>query len=276
MQAIASIARPLRATLKKSQMPISVTCPGCLSRFTVSDKYAGKTGPCPKCKKELVVPDKSQEVVIRAPEIGTKDSKGVSVLKPLKRAEFKLTTREIIVASVLGVVSLSMAIFARVGFSEPPWLLSALGVLALAFPLAWVGYSFFHDDELEEYSGKERSSRVGVCALIFSVTWGLYWFLAYYMGSKTLAEVDSVQFAIFLVVMFVVGTLGSLVAMDLDFGQALLHYAMYFAVTFLLAMIAGVQISEPMSSGNRKSAYPTVNQQLNTPGKLPTTPAKAK
>ena len=257
-------------------MPISVTCPGCLSRFTVSDKYAGKTGNCPKCKKDIVVPDKSQEVVIKAPEIGAKDSKGVSVLKPLKRAEFKLSTREIIVAAVVGVVSLSMAIFARVGFSEPPWVLLALGVLSLAFPLAWVGYSFFHDDELQEYSGKERSARVGVCALIFSVTWGLYWFLAFYMGSKTLAEVDSVQFAIFLAAMFVVGTLGSLVAMDLDFGQALLHYAMYFAVTFLLAMIAGVQISEPMSSGKGKSAYPTVNPQLNTPGKLPAAPAKAK
>ena len=257
-------------------MPISVTCPGCLSRFTVSDKYAGKTGPCPKCKKDLVVPDKNQEVVIRAPEVGAKDSKGVSVLKPLKRAEFKLSTQEIIVAAVLGVVSLSMAIFARVGFSEPPWYLLALGVLALAFPLAWVGYSFFHDDELEEYSGKERSTRVGVCALIFSVTWGLYWFLAHYMGSKTLADVDSVQFAVFLVIMFAVGTLGSLAAMELDFGQALLHFAMYFAVTFLLAMIAGVQISEPMSSGKGKSAYPTVNQQLKTPGKLQGTPAKAK
>ena len=276
MLAIASTARRLRATYEKSQMPISVTCPGCLSRFTVSDKYAGKTGPCPKCKKDLVVPDKSQEVVIHAPEASIKDSKGVSVLKPLKRAEFKLSIREIIVAAVLGVISLSMAIFARVGFSEPPWFLSALGVLALAFPLAWVGYSFFHDDELEEYSGKERSARVSVCALIFSVTWGLYWFLAYYMGSKTLAEVDSIQFAIFLAIMFVVGTLGSLVAMDLDFGQALLHYAMYFAVTFLLAMIAGVQISEPMSSGKGKSAYPTVNQQLNNTGKLPPTPAKAK
>ena len=252
-------------------MPISVTCPGCLSRFTVSDKYAGKKGPCPKCKKDLIVPDKSQEVVIHAPEIGPKDSKGVSVLKPLKRAEFKLSTREIIVGSVLAVLSLGLAVFARVGFAEPPVLLCALGVVGLAFPLAWVGYSFFHDDELEEYSGKERATRVGICALVFAVTWGLYWFLAYYFGNKTLSDVDSIQFAIFLGVIFVVGSLGSLAAMDLDFGQALLHFSMYFAATFLLAVIAGVQLSEPMSSGKAKSPYPTVNKQLNT---LP--PAKTK
>jgi len=257
-------------------MPISVTCPGCLSRFTVSDKYAGQKGPCPKCKKDLIVPDKSQEVVIHAPEIGPKDSKGVSVLKPLKRAEFKLSTREIIVASVLTVLSLGLAVFARVGFPEPPVLLCVLGVLALAFPLAWVGYSFFHDDELEEYSGKERFTRVGICAVIFAVTWGIYWFMAYYFGNKTLADVDSIQFAIFLAVMFVFGTLGSLVAMDLDFGQAVLHFSMYFGVTLLLAMIAGVPLSEPMSSGKAKSPYPTVNSQLNVPGKVQTPPVKAK
>ena len=256
-------------------MPISVTCPGCLSRFTVSDKYAGKKGPCPKCKKDLIVPDKSQEVVIHAPEIGPKDSKGVSVLKPLKRAEFKLSTREIIVACVLTVVSIGLSVFAR-GFPEPPILLSALGVIALAFPLAWVGYSFFHDDELEEYSGKERSARVGVCASIFAVTWGLYWFLAFYMGRKTLAEVESIEFAMFLGTMFVVGTLGSMAAMELDFGQALLHFSMYFAVTFLLAILSGVQLSESLSSGKNKSPYSTGNKQLNAQSKPQTPPVKAK
>ena len=267
-------------------MPISVTCPGCLSRFTVSDKYAGKKGPCPKCKKDLIVPDKTQEVVIHAPEIGPKDSKGVSVLKPLKRAEFKLSKIEIIVGAILTVVSLGLAIFARTGFADPPWLLSAFGVISLAFPLAWVGYSFFHDDELQEYSGQERSTRVGICALVFAVTWGLYWFLAYYMGNKTLADVDAVQFAVFLAVMFVIGSLGSLAAMDLEFGQALLHYSMYFAATFLLALLAGVQISEPMSSGKSKPGFPTVNPNLinpqlkniapNAANKAPTAPSKPK
>ena len=222
-----------------------------------------------------MVPDKSQEVVIHTPEIGPKDSKGVSVLKPLKRAEFKLSKIELIVAAVISVLSLGFAIFAR-QFAEPPTLLMAFGILALAFPLAWVGYSFFHDDELEEYSGQERSARVGVCALIFSVTWGVYWFLAFYMGNKTLSDVDAIQFAIYLGVMFFLGTMGSLVALDLDFGQALLHYAMYFAVTFLLALIAGVQISEPMSSGKSKSQFPSMNQQQKGLGNPQAVPGKIK
>jgi hypothetical protein len=232
-------------------MPIPVTCPGCLTRFTVSDKYAGKKGPCPKCKKELLVPDKSQEVVIHAPETeGPKDSKGTAVLKPLKRAEFKLSRNETIIAIALSVLSLAMAVYARVGFQQPPTWILVVGVLVLSFPLAWIGYTFFHDDELAEYSGLERLLRVGVCALIFAASWGIYWGLARYMGNKVLSDIDSIQFAVFIVLMFGIGTVGSLAAMELEVGQSLMHYAMFFGVTFLLAMIAGLQMSEALSNGS--------------------------
>jgi hypothetical protein len=254
-------------------MPIPVTCPGCLTRFTVSDKYAGKTGPCPKCKKQLLVPDKSQEVVIHAPESsGPKDSKGVAVLKPLKRAEFKLSRVELIVAAVLTVLSIGLAVFGRVGFAEPPIWLLALGVLVLSFPLAWIGYTFFHDDELAEYSGTERLTRVGICAAIFAASWGLYWFLAFYMGNKTLADVDSLQFAGFVVVMFIVGTLGSLAAMELEIGQSLMHYSMFFGVTFILAMTVGLQLAEPLASGSADPVEKMTNQNRNRLPSLPVAP----
>ncbi len=238
-------------------MPIPVTCPGCLTRFTVSDKYAGKTGPCPKCKKQLVVPDKSQEVVIHAPETaGPKDTKGVAVLKPLKRAEFKLSKTELIVAGVISLFSIGFAIYARFSFSEIPSWIPSLGVLVLAFPLAWIGYTFFHDDELAEYSGKERLSRVGACAAVFAFSWGLYWFLAIYLGNKSLAQVDAVQFAVFVVLMFIVGTLGSMLSMELELGQSLLHYSMFFTTTFLLALVMGISMAEPLSDSESSSPYP--------------------
>lgn len=37
-------------------MPILVTCPGCKAQFNVSDKFAGKQGPCPKCKAVISIP----------------------------------------------------------------------------------------------------------------------------------------------------------------------------------------------------------------------------
>ena len=50
-------------------MAINVVCPGCRSRFAVSEKFAGKTGPCPKCKQPIVIPTPAaKDVVVHEPE----------------------------------------------------------------------------------------------------------------------------------------------------------------------------------------------------------------
>src|SRR5215510_14380386 len=88
-------------------MAIDVTCSSCHTRFQVSEKFAGKQGPCPKCKKVIKVPELKEQVVIHAPEVsGPTDSKGQAVLKPIGRTEVRLTTPMIvmIVGSVLMVL----------------------------------------------------------------------------------------------------------------------------------------------------------------------------
>mgnify|MGYP000896189276 CR=1 FL=1 len=37
-------------------MAILVVCSGCRARFQVSDQFAGKSGPCPKCKAVIKIP----------------------------------------------------------------------------------------------------------------------------------------------------------------------------------------------------------------------------
>ena len=74
-------------------MPIQVICPGCHTRFNVGDQHAGKTGACPKCKGSIQIPELGDEIVIHEAELeaGAKDSKGRSVLKPIKRKEAKFS-----------------------------------------------------------------------------------------------------------------------------------------------------------------------------------------
>ena len=73
-------------------MAILVVCPTCKSRFQVSEKFAGKQGPCPKCKAVITIPRVEDEVKIHAPEeyagggsVAAKDASGRAVLKPISR-----------------------------------------------------------------------------------------------------------------------------------------------------------------------------------------------
>lgn len=259
-------------------MPIPVTCPSCLARFTVSDKYAGKQGPCPKCKQVITVPDKSQEVVIHAPETsGPKDSAGRPVLKPLRRVEFTVSTAQIIVASVLSALCLFGALGARATGSIPPTWALALVAVGLAYPLAAVGYTFFKDDELGGYIGKERWIRLGICAGVFAFTWAMYWGLAWYFGNRTLADVDALQLIVFVALMFAAGIGASIGACELEVSQSFLHYAMYFAATVLLALIAGVPLAEPILGGAKVDEYgiPKQNSKiLLPPESVPVAPSE--
>lgn len=266
-------------------MPIPVTCPGCLARFSVSDKFAGKQGPCPKCKQVITVPDKSQEVIIHAPETsGPKDSRGRPVLKPLRRIEFDPSTWQIALASSVAAVCLIGAITLRVMAQSPPTWILVIASIALAYPLASMGYTFFKDDELGGYIGNERWIRLGVCAAAFAGTWGLYTLLAYYFGNKTLADVETLQMAIFLALMFGLGIAVSVGACELEVGQSFLHYSIYFVATLLLALIAGVELAQPLSSQSRTDAYgiPTKGGPMQIPsvkqsrGEQPPSPQTAK
>jgi hypothetical protein len=116
-------------------MAIPVICPGCKKSFNVSDKFAGKQGPCPQCKTLIKVPEKSEEVVLHAPEgFGPKDTKGRAVLKPIARKETKVSPLLTAIILVTGVVVLAVAWMFRSPKGDVPLLLLVVGALALAPP----------------------------------------------------------------------------------------------------------------------------------------------
>lgn len=242
-------------------MAIQVTCPGCLKRFTVSDKFAGKTGPCPSCQKQIKIPDKSEEVVIHAPEeAGPKDSKGRAVLKPIRRKETTLKPPVVIGAGIGVLVVFFVALGLGLSGDQPATLLLALGSIILAFPLAFVGYWFLRDDELEGYSGKDLLMRCGLCSLGFAVTWAIYAFVPQYVsGYSNMGEMTGLDMVMFIPVMLIVGTLIALAALELELIPALMHYIFYFAVTFFLAWLAGAHLAQPLGGAAAESESP-VNQ----------------
>ncbi len=217
-------------------------------------------------------------MVIHSPENeGPKDSKGRPVFKPIKREETKITLPMAMVAGGMSLVSLVVALAVRFTMPEPPTGLLAFGSIVLAPPLVLLGYWFLRDDELDGYRGKELIARTAILSLVFMVTWGIYAVIPKYVGSyQSLAEVDMLSVALVVPVMIVLGAVASVLTMELEGVQGLLHYLLYFAVTLILALIMGTPLAQPFARESARKAPPAVAAPTTppaTPGtKAPTPP----
>jgi len=225
-------------------MPISVICPGCHTRFKVSEKFAGKTGACPKCKNPIQVPDATNEVVIHEPELeaGAKDARGRSVLKPIRRKDTKFNPLVMTGAVGLAVVAVGVAWAARSATAQTQIVLMAIGAVVVAVPLSWAGYFFLRDDELEGYRSTSLAIRTGVCALAYAGLWGVYALLYPRLFGEGPFEIWN---ALPLLPFLAVGTGVAYVCYDLDLGSGFFHYSFYVAVTILLRLIMGLPALGP-------------------------------
>jgi hypothetical protein len=224
-------------------MPINVTCPGCLTKFTVADKFAGQKGPCKKCKTIIEIPKLEDQVIIHAPDHSEAGAIGVSgrhVLKTYKRRDTKF--QPLVFAGVIGIVLLMVlvAVLLR-GQEKPTWLL-ALGAVILGPPLAWAGYTFLRDAELEGYAGPNLWLRSLASGLVYALLWAVYLFIGnQWFGSESFAQgLEIWQMVVLAVPIGAMGTITAYVALDLEPGSAFFHWALYFAVTVLLRLVIGL------------------------------------
>ena len=231
-------------------MPIAVVCPGCKVRFSVSEKFAGKRGPCPKCKAIILVPTVSApEVKIVEPEqyaSAGKDSKGKPVSKPIARKETKFRPRAAL--AILGVVLLVFAIawvIGRIPDSILKSLLIAAGVLVVSPPLAIAGYSFLHEPELEPYRGKPLWIRTAICGLSYAILWGIFMVIP----SDFRDEVW--QWLVVGPVFVGIGAAAAWATLDLDFGSGSVHYVFYLIATLALRAAVGLPAIWAVSTATR-------------------------
>jgi hypothetical protein len=219
-------------------MAIDVICTSCHARFRVNDKFAGKKGPCPKCKVEIRVPTKEEQVVIHdASEFeGIKDSKGRAVLKPIARKKTKISKNLIIGVAAGSVMVLFLALALRLfnlGDGATMFFLT-LGAIVLAPPLALGGYAFLRDDELEPYQGTELIIRTAICSVVYAALWGAF-ALSMHLFFGELAELWHLAFVV--PPFMLAGSYVGYMSFDLEFGSGVFHYGLYLLVTVVLRMI---------------------------------------
>ena len=222
-------------------MPIAVLCPSCKARFSVSEKFAGKKGPCPKCKTVITVPDApAEDIKIHVPEqfaSGGKDSKGQAVSKPILRQETKVAPTALVAMVGGTVVVFALALVLRFSLQPLPVAVIIVGLLAISPPLAAAGYTFLRDEELlEPYRGRALLIRSILCGLVYAALWGAYAPLPAY----GIISGEAWQWLFVAPVFITVGAGAAFACFDLDFGSGAVHYCFFLLVCLLLRFALGL------------------------------------
>ncbi|HEY4760823.1 MAG TPA: hypothetical protein VIH42_09610 [Thermoguttaceae bacterium] len=220
-------------------MAIVVVCPGCRKRFRVSDKFAGRIGPCPNCKQLLEVPDKTKEIKIHAPqefEQGGRSTNGQLPTQPIAWEETKFNPA--VAATIAGAALLIFAAafaLGKLGLFTDNYLFTAVGLTLISPLLSLAAYSFLYSDDLEPYKGASLYIRATICGFIYVTLWGVY---AYVQDVAITGEVWNWVFVA--PPFFVLGSITAVATLDLEYGNAFFHYSFYLLVTIILRWAAGM------------------------------------
>ncbi len=217
-------------------MPIRVTCAGCHTRFNVSEKFAGKEGPCPKCKKTIQIPSAAEEVQVHTPqEFGPKTASGQAVFKPITRQDTRLTPVQWILIAATIVGFLVIAVMLRSSVTDKstfPWWILLIASMAVAVPCVYAGYTFLRNSDLGSIQGRELFARIAACVTAYGLSWLMIPIVSYAVGPEIGAFIG-------VGLMIAVGAAVAWLFMQLDFSMGILHYGMFLGCCILLRVVAG-------------------------------------
>lgn len=231
-------------------MPIPVVCPGCKARFSVSDQFAGRTGPCPKCKQPIKVPTPAAKaVVIHEPEapVTSSTGSGRAPTAPIKRRDKAVPVRAFVLAAAGAIAFLGVAALLPVIYPPPigenaaqtaipSWLL-LLGAFAAAIPTVMLGYAAVRNRDLEPYAGRPFLIRALACAAVYATLWAVRGSIPLWTEWQL---TDMYEWFIIGPFFVVAGTLAALATLDLEPGNAVVHFSFYILFTALLRWLAGL------------------------------------
>ena len=219
-------------------MSIRVTCPGCHTRFNVSDKFAGRDGPCPKCRATIRIPDKEHEVVIHAPaEASPKAKTDAAISRPIFRREVVISP--LLWTVIVGVIVtlFALAVLLRWQIADKvhfPLGILIVGAIVVAFPAVYAGYGVLRDSELQAFLGRELWIRITICAAIYAALW-----FVMPVTNYAIHGYDMITWSLAMAIMIAVGGGVALSVLDFDYLNGVLHYGLYLGCALLLRWIMG-------------------------------------
>lgn len=217
---------------------IRVSCPSCKKRFQVSEKFAGKKGPCPDCKAEITIPEKGDEVVVHEPQsFGPKGTSGQGVLKPIFREEERFPLVSGIFVGVSIFIALTLAIV-HLTLPGTNVFILALMLAALGPAVANGAYFLLRDPDLAPHEGQMLWIRTAAVGLGYAIVWGVYFLVKSYLFSEVDFQLYYLAFT--LPPMVAAGGLIGWVGLELaDYLTGSMHFGIYLLASGALLLIAG-------------------------------------
>jgi hypothetical protein len=129
-----------------------------------------------------------------------------------------------------------------VGITVPPSLqfILGLGAILLAPVIAFSGYTFLRNDELEPYRGRALLLRLLIVSVAYPMLWGIYWALFAYFSGNFEGGPPLMALAIVVPLLILAGAFVAHTTLDFEYGTALVHCCMYLSITVLLRLIIGL------------------------------------
>jgi len=240
-------------------MAIRVTCPKCLTRFNVSDQFAGQKGPCPKCKTTIEIPKAEDEVKVHAPEtFGPKGADGKGVLQPIFRTENPVSPVTWAIAIAIIVILLAISVLGRFQFPKseefPIWAMM-FGAVLVSFPISFLSYQLLYNREGAAFSGGELYARVAATGGGLSVLWILSPLMAYAFKEDMMSP-GTLSQSISLGGVILAGAAIAMLAFEFDYTLSLLVSGCYLVGCILMRLLAGLTVIPGMKAAPAQNNDP--------------------
>lgn len=217
-------------------MAIQVLCGSCKATFTVSDRYAGQTGPCPKCKQPITIPATPvKAVVIHEPEAPSTTSTATG-RAPTSAVE---ADRPACLGPPVDPRRRRHGARGRVRRGGP----RSMGQRPTGLvppgrcgdprdPLCKAGIRGDPRPRAQPYRGRSLLLRTLICAAVYVALWVARGYLP--------AEIEMWEWLYYAPVFIAVGAFAAFACFDFDSGSAIAHFSLFLMVSAALRWLAGI------------------------------------
>jgi hypothetical protein len=214
-----------------------------MTRFKVSDQFAGMKGPCPNCKTIINIPKSSvkihgaDEIDTKGKNTGGKNSAGRQTLKPISRLDFGFDIKE---TKKYVLITLGFLLFTfLIGLLVPRGLilniLGTIGLCVIVFPISLFGYQLLRDrEELFMLTGVDLYKTTGTCAVMYAIVWFTFEIFIRYMST------DYIFIWVYFSVFAIFAILLAHAILDINFSNSILHFLIFFFIVLILRGISNI------------------------------------